>query len=124
MRIVIWILQIAIAGMFIMSGFMKVSTPIEVMAEKMPWVKEMSGLVRFIGISEILGGLGLVLPSLLKIKPFLTTWAGIGLALIMLFAMVFHIARSEYSSLPINIILGGIALYVAYARVKTHPVQQ
>lgn len=123
MRIVIWILQIAIAGMFIMSGFMKVSTPIEVMAEKMPWVKEMAGLVRFIGITEILGGLGLVLPSLLKIKPFLTTWAGIGLALIMVFAMVFHIARSEYASLPINIILGGIALYVAWARVKTHPIQ-
>jgi hypothetical protein len=63
------------------------------------------GLVTFIGISELLGGLGLVLPQLSGILPWLTPLAALGLALIMLLAMGFHARRREPQAIAINLVL-------------------
>ncbi len=95
--IALWIAQVLLAGMFIMSGFMKVSQPIDQLSGMLPWANQVpSGLVRFIGISEVLGGLGLILPSLLRIKPVLTVWAALGLVAVMIFAAIFHATRGEF----------------------------
>ena len=75
----LWILQVALAGMFAMSGVMKVTMPIEQIVTMMPWAADAVWLVRFIGISEVLGAVGLILPSLLRVRPSLTVvaaWAG------------------------------------------------
>lgn len=123
MKIFTWIIQILLSAMFIMAGFMKSFTPMETLAANMPWINDFSAAtVRFIGAMEITGGLGLLLPSLLRIKPVLTPIAGAGLAVIMLFALIYHIGKGEFASLPVNIIMGGLSLFVAWARYKKVPV--
>ena len=124
LNIILWIAQVLLAGMFLMSGFMKVAQPIEELAKMLPWASQVpEGLVRFIGISEVLGGLGLILPALLRIKPILTAWAAIGLALVMLFAAGFHASRGEHSAIGMNVMLALIALFIAWGRVKKAPIQ-
>ena len=124
LHITLWIAQVLLAGMFIMSGFMKISQPIEQLSQMLPWASQIpSGLVRFIGISEVLGGLGLILPALLRIKPQLTPLAALGLATVMLFAAIFHASRGEFSSIGMNVILSLVALFIAWGRSKKAPIQ-
>ena len=125
LNIILWIAQVLLAGMFLMSGFMKVAQPIEELAKMLPWASQVpAGLVRFIGISEVLGGLGLILPALLRIKPILTAWAAVGLALVMLFAAGFHASRGETSAIGMNVILALVAIFIAWGRFKKAPIQQ
>ncbi len=122
-NITLWIAQGLLAVMFIMAGIMKTIQPVEVLAESIPWVSSTSvGLVRFIGISELLGGLGLLIPSILRFKPFLTVWAALGLALIMVFAAGFHATRGEFSNIGMNVVLMGIALFIGWGRSKKAPI--
>ena len=123
LNIILWIAQVLLAGMFIMSGFMKVAQPIEELSKMLPWASQVpAGLVRFIGISELLGGLGLILPALLRIKPILTAWAAVGLATVMIFASIFHATRGEFSAIGMNIILALIAAFIAWGRFKKAPI--
>lgn len=123
-HIVLWIAQGLLATIFIMAGLTKVTQPMEVLTELMPWAGDLPmALLRFIGISEVLGSLGLILPSLFRIKPYLTVWAAIGLIAIMVLSVIFHIARGEYPSLGFNIVLTGIAYFIAWGRVKMAPIR-
>src|SRR5215218_5810365 len=92
LHIALWIVQVILAAMFLMAGFMKATQPIEQLSAMVPWARQVPlALVRFIGISEFLGAVGLVLPSLLRIKPQLTPWAATGIAAIMVLALIFHL---------------------------------
>ncbi len=123
-NITAWILQVVLALMFIMTGTMKTLFPIDQLAASLPWVNDVSaGLVRFIGLSELLGGLGLILPALLKYKTKLTAFAAIGIVLVMIAASAFHISRGENSVIGINIILAALAGLVAWLRLKKTPLQ-
>lgn len=109
--------------MFLMAGANKLFQSAEELVKMLPWVTSVpSGFVKFIGISELLGGIGLLLPSLLRIKPILTSYAAIGLALVMLFASIFHISRGEYSVIGMNFVLMALALFVAWGRMKKAPI--
>lgn len=122
-NIALWTAQGLLAVMFIMAGIMKTTQPIGVLAESLPWVTSTPlGLVRFIGISELLGGLGLLIPSIFRFKPYLTVWAALGLALVMVLAAGFHASRGEFSSIGMNIVLIGIALFIAWGRNKKAPI--
>jgi DoxX-like family len=68
-----------------------------------------TGLFVFIGVCELVGGVGLILPAMTGVKPKLTPLAAFGLTLIMILAAVFHVARGEYVFVPINLLLGGVA---------------
>lgn len=119
MNIVLWVVQILLAIMFLMSGIMKAAMPIEKLATMLPWASSVpAALVKLIGVSELLGGIGIVLPSLLRIKPNLTIWASSGLALIMLLAIPFHISRGETQMIGMNIMFMLLALLVAWGRMK------
>ncbi len=123
LHIILWIAQGLLAIMFITVGLMKASQPIEALAKSLPWVTSTpSELVRFIGISEFFGGLGLLVPSIFRFKPILTVWAALGLALVMVFAVIFHITRSEFSAIGINIVLIAIFLFIAWGRSKKAPI--
>lgn len=123
MHIGLWIAQGLLAVMFIMAGAMKSLQPVEALAEALPWVTSTPlALVRFIGVSELLGGLGLLLPSLLRVKPFLTVWAAIGLAVVMVLASIFHGSRGEFEAIGMNILLVGIAAFIAWGRSKKAPI--
>lgn len=123
-HITLWIAQGLLGIMFLMAGLMKSSQPIEALAESLPWVTGTpASLVRFIGISELAGGIGLLLPSLLRWKPFLTVWAALGLAMVMVFAAIFHASRGEFSAIGMNVVIMAIALFIAWGRSKKAPIQ-
>jgi putative oxidoreductase len=115
----LWAVQILLAAAFGMAGVMKTTLPIDQLAAKMVWPGALPpGLVRFIGASELTAALGLILPSLTRIKPVLTPVAAIGLDVIMLLALAFHATRGELHALPVNLTLGGLAAFVAWGRLK------
>lgn len=123
MNIALWIVQSLLAAMFLMAGANKLFQSTEELVKMLPWVTSVPvGLVKFIGISELLGGIGLLLPSILRIKPILTSYAAIGLALVMLFASIFHISRGEYSVIGMNFVFMALALFVAWGRSKKVPI--
>jgi len=125
LNIILWIAQIILAGMFIMAGFMKSITPIEQLSASLPWTKDVPvGLVRFIGISEFLGALGLILPSLLRIKPILTPVAALGINAIMVMAAFFHITRAEFSGVAFTLMLALVAAFIGWGRWKKVPIQE
>jgi len=120
----LWIVQIVLAAMFGMAGVMKLTTPIAALAQQMGWpgaVPEL--LVRFIGLSELAGAFGLILPSVTRIRPALTSLAAAGLVVVMLLASVFHIMRGEFQALPINVVLGALAAFVAWGRSRKAPIE-
>jgi len=125
LHISLWIAQVILAAMFLMAGVMKSTQPIEQLGASMSWVNDFSaGMVRFIGISELLGGIGLLLLALLRIKPVLTPLAALGLFTVMVFALVYHITKGEYESLGMNVILGAIAFFIAWGRYKKVPIAE
>src|SRR5205085_5673507 len=123
MNIVLWIVQILLALVFAMAGIMKVTRPFEKLAENMKWAKDVGPRgVRLIGTLEILGAIGLILPAVTGILPWLTPVAAIGLALTMIGAMITHGRRAEYSQIGINVILLLLTLFVAYGRFVIIPI--
>lgn len=122
-HITLWIAQGLLAVMFIMAGFMKATQPVDALAESLVWVTSTPlGLVRFIGVSELLGGIGLLLPAILRIKPFLTIWAALGIGAIMLLAAIFHGSRGEFEAIGFNVFMLAIALFIAWGRSKKAPI--
>ena len=124
LHITLWIAQALVASMFMMAGFMKTFTPIEDLSVIMPWAKDSRILIRLIGISELLGALGVILPAVLRIAPRLTVLAAWGLALIMVLALLFHFNRGEMSALPTNIVLGLLSVFIAWGRSAKIPIPQ
>lgn len=123
LNIALWITQVLLAAMYLMAGSTKLFQPIAEIAKMLPWVNESNaGLVRFIGLSELLGGIGLILPSLLRIQPRLTPLAAIGLAVIQVLATGFHISRGETSVIGVNILFMALAVFVAWGRTKKVPI--
>lgn len=123
MKYALWIVQILLALAFLGAGSMKLFTPINELAQGMAWVNDVPVfLVKFIGLAEVAGGLGMILPALSRIQPQLTPWAGVGLALVMVFASVFHISRGEFGAIIPNIVLFALATFVAYGRLKVAPI--
>lgn len=122
MNIALWIVQVLLAGMFLMAGVMK-AFQYERAKASLPWVKDVPrGVVRFIGISELLGGLGLLLPAITGILPWLTPLAAAGLALTMLLAIGFHASRREPPAIGFNAVLLILAAFVAYGRFMVVPL--
>jgi uncharacterized membrane protein YphA (DoxX/SURF4 family) len=117
MNIVLWIVQVLLAAMYGMAGVMKTFQTSKA-KEQLPWAKNRSdGFVRFVGISELLGALGLILPLLTGVLPWLTLLAAIGLTLIQLLAIFTeHLPKKEYNVLPINILLLALSIFILVGR--------
>jgi putative oxidoreductase len=119
----LWVAQGLLGVMFLAVGAMKATQPIAALADMLGWPAAVpAALVRVIGVAEILGALGLILPAATRIKPMLTPLAGIGLATAMLLAMMFHISRGEVGALPLPLVLGGLAAFVAWGRAAKAPI--
>ncbi|CAN5816224.1 DoxX family protein [soil metagenome] len=122
LRIALWIAQVLLALAFGASGLMKLVTPIAELAKSMPWIADMPALIRFIGTSELLGAIGLILPSATRVLPKLTVAAAIGLVVVMILAAGFHFSRGEADHTPVNFVLGGVAAFIAWGRWKKAPI--
>jgi putative oxidoreductase len=117
MNIILWIVQVLLAGMFTMAGSMKAFTP-EKARSQMAWAGRHSvNFVRFTGVVEILGAVGVVLPMLTGILPGLTVAAAVGLALVQALALFTeHLPYREYKMVPINLVLLALAVFTAAGR--------
>lgn len=119
MEIGLWIVQYSLLGIYGAYGIYKTFWTFSAI-EKMAWAKNRSeNFVRFVGISEILGGLGVVLPTLTGILPWLTPLAAIGLTIIQLSAIFTeHLPKKEYKILPLNIYFMALSIFVIIGRWK------
>jgi uncharacterized membrane protein YphA (DoxX/SURF4 family) len=123
MNVALWIVQVLVGASFVFSGAGKIYWPYSELIKAIPWGSAVSEpMFRFIGVSEVLGGLGVILPAATRIKAWLTPLAAAGLVLIMVLAMIFHIVRGEFYLLPWNIGFGAPALFVAWGRWKRAPI--
>src|SRR5215212_130806 len=114
----LWIVQGLLAALFLFAGGMKLITPIEVLSMMSPFPGE---FIRFIGICEVLGAVGLILPYALRILPGLTALAAAGLVVIMVGATVSTLAiGGGLLALP-TLLLGLLAALVAYGRRPQAP---
>ena len=117
MNIALWIVQGLLAAMFFMAGTLK-TFQVAKTREQMSWAKNRSDeFIRFVGISELLGALGLILPLVTGILPWLTVFAAIGLALIQLLAIFTeHLPKKEFNVIPFNLVLLALAAFVVIGR--------
>jgi uncharacterized membrane protein YphA (DoxX/SURF4 family) len=123
MNIILWTVQGLLALLFLTAGATKLMRSKEQLAPRMQWVEDFSqGTIRAIGSVEVLGALGLVLPALMGVLPWLTPLAGVGLVLVMIGAMTTHARRREYPTIGGNAVLGALAAFVAYGRFMVAPL--
>ncbi len=117
MNIALWIAQGLLAFVYVTVGAMKTFQIARVRAQ-FSWASGRSDtFVRFVGISEMLGAFGLIVPMLTGILPWLTPLAAIGLSVVQVLAIVGeHIPRKEYGSLPLNAVFLGLSVFIVFGR--------
>ncbi len=118
MNIALWIVQALLALLFLFAGGMKFVMSIEEMTKQMP----MPGwFLRFIGVCEVLGALGLIFPWLLRIRPGLTPLAAAGLVIIMIGATVLTLMTGDIAMALMPLMVGILCAFVAYGRWRLTP---
>ena len=119
MTYVLWIVQGLLALLFMFAGGMKLILPLEKMAGP---VELPGSLLRFIGVWEVLGAVGLILPSILRIRPGLTPLAACGLVVIMIGATVISAMIGPVVMALLPLVVGVLAAFVAYGRWLMAPL--
>jgi hypothetical protein len=121
MNIVLWVLQVLLAAAFLAHGVMFLAPPPDIavlMNQSLPrWFQ------LFLGVAEVAAAVGLTLPGLTRVMPFLVAWAAIGIMVVMVAATGFHLMRAEYSSAAVTAVLLVMATVVAYMRGRTMPIR-
>jgi uncharacterized membrane protein YphA (DoxX/SURF4 family) len=121
MNITLWVLQVLLALAFFAHGWLLLMPPPEIAAQmtaQLPrafWV--------FLGVAEVLAAVGLTLPGVTRILPGLVPSAAVGVMIVMISATVWHVARAEYSSAGITLVLLAMATFTAYARWRIAPIR-
>jgi uncharacterized membrane protein YphA (DoxX/SURF4 family) len=109
---ILWILQAIVGLLFIYSGYIKLFTPIAQQAAMYPWTGQVTpAFLRFMGVIDFLGGIGILLP-------FLTIYAASGIILLMVCASVFHISRGEANVIGFNIGVAIVAGFILWGRKR------
>jgi len=119
MHIALWTVQVLLALLFLFAGGMKLILPLDQLTGP---VVLPGWFTRFIGVCEVLGGLGLILPSLLRIQPSLTPLAALGLVLIMIGAVVVPLVGGMIGVAVLSLVVGLLAAFVAYGRWRLAPI--
>jgi uncharacterized membrane protein YphA (DoxX/SURF4 family) len=118
-NIALWIVQALLGVLFLFGGVMKLVLPLDQMQGP---VDLPGGFLRFIGVAETAGGLGLILPSLLRIQPGLTPLAAAGLVIIMIGATVITVLGGDPMAALIPAVVALLAAFVAYGRWRLAPL--
>ena len=116
----LWTVQVLLALVFLFAGGMKLVVPIEMLKGPVPLP---GTFMRFIGVCETLGAIGLILPSLLRIKPALTPLAASGLVIIMIGATVVTLIGGMVGPAFVPVVVGSLAAFVANGRWRVVPIQ-
>jgi putative oxidoreductase len=121
MNILLWVLQVLLALAFLGHGWLMLTPPAELAQQMNAALPRWFQL--FIGIAEVLAAVGLTLPGLTRIQPWLVPSAAAGIMIVMICATVYHLRRSEGSSAAATVVLLALATFVAYMRWRIAPIQ-
>jgi putative oxidoreductase len=121
MNVVLWIVQVLLAAAFFAHGWLLLAPPPDIAAQMLMSLPRWFWV--FLGIAEILAAIGITLPGLTKIYPWLVIWAAVGIMIVMVSATVWHIARNEISSAMVTLLLLAMATFVAYVRARMLPIR-
>lgn len=117
MNIVIWVLQVLLAGAFLGAGAIKATQPREKLKARMAYVEDFSDTaVKAIGITELLAVVGLILPAVFGVATILVPLAALGLVIAMVCAVIVHLRRNEANQIAVPVALLILAAVVAWAR--------
>ena len=120
MNIVLWVLQSLLALAFLAHGWLFLSPPAELVEQMNASLPRWFQL--FLGVAEVLAAIGLTLPGLTRIMPWLVSWAAAGIMIVTMSATVFHLSRGEMSSAATTLGLLVIATFVGYMRYRVIPI--
>jgi uncharacterized membrane protein YphA (DoxX/SURF4 family) len=120
MNIVLWILQALLAAAFLAHGLLFLFPPPEIAAMMNASLPRWFQL--FLGVAEILAAVGVILPGLTRILPWLVTWAAVGIMIVMVSATIYHVVRGEIGSAATTLLLLAMAAFVAYMRHRVMPI--
>ena len=116
MDVALWVIQVILALLYSLAAIRKILMIDKVRASQ-PWAEEYSDTqLRLVAFSQLLGVLGIILPMLTGVLPWLTPIAAIGFCIIQILAFQLRYRRKEYGSLPINVLLFALSLFVAIGR--------
>lgn len=119
----LWLAQALLFLVFAGGALWKFATPLDEIAKMMPWVGEVPPWFFYATAAfDLLGGLGVLLPSATRIRPGLTPLAALGCSLLMIAAIVFHFSRGEASSTPFNFFLIALCVFVFWGRRFRAPI--
>jgi hypothetical protein len=117
LTIALWTAQVLLFLLFAGTGVWKMTTPIPGLAAKFPWMGEVSpAFLRMTAVFDLLGGAGVLLPTLTRVKPGLTALAALGCAVFQIGAIGFHVMRGEAANTPFNFLLVALAIFVFWGR--------
>ena len=120
MNIALWILQVLLALAFLAHGWLFLAPPPDIAVQMNASLPRWFQL--FLGVAEVLAAVGLTLPGLTRIMPWLVAWAAFGIMIVLASATVFHLYRGEISSAATTAVLLAIASFVAYMRHRVMPI--
>ena len=121
MNILLWVLQVLLALAFLAHGGLLLFPPASVVEQMNASMARWFQL--FVGVAEVLAAVGLTLPGVTRIQPWLVSAAAVGLIIVMLCATLFHVQRGEMSSAVTTAVLMAMATFVAYARWRMLPIR-
>ena len=120
MNILLWVVQVLLAVVFIAHGLLLLMPPPEIAAQMVMSLPRSFWV--FLGVAEIAAAIGLTLPGLARVKPWLVAWAAGGIMIVMISATGYHIVRGEISSAAVTFVLLLMATFVAYMRLRVMPI--
>src|SRR4051794_3916898 len=120
MNKVLWTLQVLLAAAFLAHGWLFLAPPPDIAVQMNATLPRWFQL--FLGVAEVLAAVGLTVPGLTRIMPWLVTWAAVGIMIVMVSATVFHAVRGELSSAATTLLLLAMATFVAYMRYRVLPI--
>jgi hypothetical protein len=119
--VLLWTVQGLLALLFLFAGGMKLVLPLEALAPPPGQIPLPGPFLRFIGVAEVLGAIGLILPGLLRIRPGLTPLAAAGLSIIMAGATVITALSGDIGLALVPLLVGLMSGFVAYGRWQLTP---
>ena len=118
----LWVLQWLLGASLVGAGVLKLSLPFDQAVAMFPWAADVPALYTVTSVLDVLGGLGVVVPSLTRILPRTTVLAALGVLLLMLSAVGFYLIRGEVSEIIANLVLAGVAAVIAWGRWRVAPI--
>jgi putative oxidoreductase len=120
MNVVLWIVQVLLGVAFLAHGWLFLAPPPEIAVQMNATLPRWFQL--FMGVAEVAAAVGLTLPGLTRILPWLVTWAAVGVMIVTVSATAFHLMRGELSSAATTLVLLALAAFVAYMRHRVVPI--